>query len=105
MEKMIIDYDFDLIGLIQNGVLTEDAAEDLFSSLPFFDYEKLGMDRVERTAYAHGASLGDLAMWRDEGIPCVCIRCGISIYPPDFGWTLRHDGDDVLFIHIDCLED
>lgn len=85
-------------GDVVDEVLESDQASELPSLL--------GMDEYEWTAYAHGACVADLALWREQGWPATCCICGLPLAIKEFGWTVRpfDDSDgNVRIVHLGCV--
>jgi hypothetical protein len=100
----------DLLRELYEGELTPDQAQEIFDALLDSDeaaevYDLLGLSKHESTAYAHGAPLEELAQWRYEGWPNVCVDCGREIDIEKFGWFAgeEREGKSALS-HITCPE-
>ncbi|WP_431320042.1 hypothetical protein [Rhizobium sp. YTU87027] len=78
--------------------------EILDSSLAADVQNQLGFSRAEWTAYAYGASLSELASWRQDGWPDRCIVCGNQIEIDRFGWIVIDVMGASRLKHISCPE-
>ncbi len=102
----------DLVKMLHDGELSpEEARNRLDEALDQFragneqlDWaNKVGLSEQEKTAYAQGACLTDIAILRYEGWPSVCSKCGKPIYYKEYGWWF--DGDQTgtpNLRHIQC---
>jgi hypothetical protein len=87
--------------------LLPEQAEKILSALLDSDHagevEKLLMlTNIEWTAYAHGATLADLARWRYLGWPLQCVRCRVAITLASFGWKVVDIAGVSMLRHIRC---
>lgn len=65
--------------------------------------EVLGLSRQEWTAFGFGVWFDELAVWRYEGWPRRCQRCGLEIDVGNFGWqAIAVDGERHRLRHFKC---
>ncbi|NTF66279.1 hypothetical protein A6U85_32445 [Agrobacterium sp. 13-626] len=101
----------DLLDDLSRGELTDDEAQKILdevldSPLASETEKTLGFSRIEWTAFAHGASLQELAAWRKGGWPTQCLVCGKLIDVASFGWRVIDDGKGNSGLrHIRCPAD
>jgi hypothetical protein len=101
----------DLLDELSQGAITGDLAQSILDAMldsPFSSEieKRLGFARPEWTAFAHGASLQELATWRKDGWPTKCLACGKAIDVARFGWRIVDDGKGRSGLrHIRCPED
>lgn len=62
--------------------------EDELQTIP---QQELCMDTFEWTAIAYGIDLKILGIWRRDGWPSTCEKCGKSINYKEFGWKIVDD--------------
>jgi hypothetical protein len=103
---VILPHD-DLLDAISRGIMSAEEAEDRAHEIADTRHgdlrELLGMSSVEYTAYAHGASLVQIARWRRDGWPSHCAICGRNLDVPQFGWVPREIEPVFVLVHIACL--
>jgi|SRR6186713_2625700 hypothetical protein len=97
----------DILLELFEGKLRPTQAEGILSAVLDSDdareVEKLLMlTNIEWTAYAHGATLADLAGWRYRGWPVECVRCGAAIALESFGWKVIDINGTSGLRHIRC---
>jgi hypothetical protein len=63
---------------------------------------RLGLSRVEWTAFAHGAALADIAFWRYQGWPTACALCKSPIDVEGFGWQVIDVNETSCLRHLQC---
>ena len=87
----------DLLQELSHNAITAEQAEEILekmldSPLAAEIKSRLGFTNIEWTAYAHGATLQELATWRGNGWPTRCVLCGQIIDLARFGWRVASDG-------------
>ena len=96
-----------VIDEINSGNLSEAQVIDIIESI--LDTEDapnvttiLGISNIEWTAYAQGASFGEIAEWRRSGWPKNCAVCGREINISNFGWWVTEMNGVSAIRHIKC---
>jgi hypothetical protein len=97
----------DLLKEIYKKNISEEQGEDMISAtLRSHQAAKiqdiLGLNNIEWTAHAQGASLSEIASWRYQGWPKFCAICGASICVKDFGWFVTDVNGVRKLKHIVC---
>ena len=95
----------DLLSELYLGRITIDEAYQIYDEImdsaraPYVA-ELLEMSDQEWTAYAQGASFGDIARWRFDGWPTRCAECGRSLNPSTYRWTVRQVNGSTTLVHL-----
>lgn len=97
----------DILLEISERKLTEDQANDILIAVLESPEaakieELLGFSRVEWTAYGQGASLAEIATWRQFGWPRKCYLCGNEIDIEKFGWWVLDVENGSVLKHLRC---
>ena len=97
----------DILDEILTGALSEDDADAVLDAI--LDSSEapnaealLGLSRIEWTAHGHGAMWTEIAHWRRDGWPSVCVACGRSIQAERFGWRVVEVDGRAQLKHIRC---
>ncbi|GAB3254585.1 hypothetical protein GCM10027296_22890 [Chitinimonas naiadis] len=97
----------DILREVSEKKLSESDAEQVLESLldspQAAEIETLlGFSRTEWTAYGQGALISELASWRKNGWPALCLVCGAKIDIGKFGWRVIEKEERTGLKHIRC---